>query len=52
MEADGTGTDWQSVAAIGVVALTLAVVVFRLVRRARKRGGGCGKCELGDCKEP
>ncbi len=41
-------TDWQTWAAIGVVALTVLIVVARIFR-ARKKPGGCGKCGSGDC---
>lgn len=42
-------TDWQTWAAIGVVALTVLILVARTVLRARKKSGGCGKCGSGDC---
>jgi hypothetical protein len=42
-------TDWQTWAAIGVVVLTVLVMVWRIVKRSRKKSGGCGKCGPGDC---
>jgi len=35
--------EWQSLTALGLVLLTAAVLVLRLVR-ANRGGGGCGGC--------
>ena len=42
-------TDWQTWVALGLVALTVLILVTRIVFRARKKPGGCGKCGSGDC---
>ena len=34
--------DWQSVAAAGIVLLTLVIFLYRLVRGRAKRGDLCG----------
>jgi hypothetical protein len=41
--------DWQSWAAIGVVALTVFVLVARGIFGARKSANGCGRCGSRDC---
>lgn len=33
---------WQTLVALGVVALTLGVFLFRLIRTAKPTSGGCG----------
>lgn len=49
MDSPAPETDWQTWAAIGIVALTILLLVARTVLRARKKSGGCGKCGSGDC---
>ncbi|MFT5411185.1 MAG: hypothetical protein ACI8XO_003966 [Verrucomicrobiales bacterium] len=38
-------TDWQTPAALAVVALTLILFAFRIVRQRKNKGGCGGGCD-------